>query len=123
MKFILHEGNARYRIRGYERGAVTVNDERLTRSFVLSPEHIVHDWPPASVEALCRAHFAAIVDLGPEVILLGTGARLRFPDNEQLAHLVATGIGFEVMDTPAACRTFNVLMSEGRQVVAALIVP
>ena len=75
----------------------------------------------ASIETLSADHIAAIVELAPEIVLLGTGPAFRFPDAARLAPLYKAGIGVEVMDTPAACRTYNILLGEGRNVVAALI--
>jgi uncharacterized protein len=75
-----------------------------------------------SVEGLAADHMAAIVELAPEIVLLGTGASLRFPEPALLAPLYKAGIGVEVMDTPAACRTYNILLAEGRKVLAAVIV-
>jgi uncharacterized protein len=75
-----------------------------------------------AIEGLAADHFAAIVELAPEIVLLGTGARFTFPMPALLAPLYKAGIGVEAMDTPAACRTYNILLGEGRNVVAALIV-
>jgi uncharacterized protein len=107
---------------GYGEGYVEVNGTRLTRSAVVSGERLVTDWPPGSVEALTAQHLAAIVELSPEIVLLGTGREFRFPAPALLAPLHRARIGVEVMDTPAACRTYNILLGEGRNVVAALIV-
>jgi uncharacterized protein len=108
---------------GYGPGYVEVNRRRHASSLVVSADRIVTDWPAPSVEALGPDHFAAIIELAPEVVLLGTGARFLFPEPQRLAPLHKAGIGVEVMDTPAACRTYNILLGEGRNVVAALIVP
>jgi uncharacterized protein len=83
----------------------------------------VTDWPASSLEELKPDHLAAIVELKPEIVLLGSGASFRFPEPSLLAPLHKAGIGVEVMDTPAACRTYNILLGEGRNVLAALIVP
>ena len=106
---------------GYGAGYVEVNRTRHTASLVVSGERIVTDWPVASVDGLSSDHMAAILELKPEIVLLGTGATFRFPDAARLAPLYKAGVGVEVMDTPAACRTYNILMSEGRNVVAALV--
>lgn len=108
-------------IRAYARGQVTVNQETYRGSLLVTPERIVADWPPQSFPALEPVHFEAIVALEPEIVLIGTGARLRFPPPGRLQPLARAGIGVEVMDTGAACRTYNVLMAEGRRVVAALL--
>ena len=108
---------------GYGAGYVEVNRKRYTASLVVSAERLVTDWPATSVDALAADHLAAILELKPEIVLLGTGAALRFPDAARLAPLHQARIGVEVMDTPAACRTYNILLGEGRDVVAALILP
>ncbi len=108
-------------IRAYAPGRITVNEEVVTTSVVLTRERILHDWPPACFEDLSAPLIDALADLEPEVVLLGTGATLRFPDARIRAGLYHRGIGFEVMGTAAACRTFNLLSGEGRRVVAALL--
>jgi len=105
---------------GYGEGFVQLNGERRESSLLVLPERVM-DWPPASFEALAEAHFALIAELRPEVVLLGTGARLRFPHPRLTASLARAGIGFEVMDAQAACRTYNILMAEERVVAAALL--
>jgi len=82
----------------------------------------VQDWPVTGFAALEASHFEAIVALQPELVIFGSGQRLRFPTPVLLRALIDRGIGVETMDTPAACRTYNVLVSEGRSVVAALLV-
>lgn len=109
-------------IRSYASGRVTVNQDVYTTSVIITPERIVADWRPGRFSDLIPADFDAICELQPEVVLLGTGIRLRFPAAELTRSLVAAQIGFEVMDTGAACRTYNVLMSEGRRVAAALLI-
>jgi uncharacterized protein len=105
---------------GYGEGFVQLNGERRDSSLLVLPERVT-DWPPASFEALAEAHFALIAELQPEVVLLGTGARLRFPHPRLTAPLARAGIGLEVMDVQAACRTYNILMAEERVVAAALL--
>jgi uncharacterized protein len=106
---------------GYGEGYVAVNGTRYTSSLVVSSERLIADWPAASIEALSADHLAAILELEPEVLLVGTGARFAFPNPAALAPIYQAGIGVEVMDTPAACRTYNILLGEGRDVVAALV--
>jgi uncharacterized protein len=109
-------------VTGYGEGWIEVNRSRHRASLVVSADRLVTDWPATSVEALAPDHLAAIVEMRPEIVLLGSGAAFRFPEPALLAPLYKAGIGVEVMDTPAACRTYNILMGEGRNVVAALIV-
>ena len=108
-------------IRAYAPGQITVNQDVYTNSLVVTPDRIVADWGPRSVTDLTAVDFETIGALEPEVVLLGTGARLTFPAAELTRPLMIARIGFEVMDTGAACRTYNVLMNEGRRVVAALL--
>ena len=89
--------------------------------FVALPDRIITDWAATSFEALAAAHLEALVGLGQEIILLGTGNILRFPRPEILRPLIEAGIGLEVMDVQAACRTFNILVAEERRVGAALL--
>jgi uncharacterized protein len=105
---------------GYGEGFVMLNGRRHERAVIVLPERIV-DWPVAGFEALAEAHFEAIAALGPEIVLLGTGARLRFPHPRLTAPLARARIGLEVMDVQAACRTYNILMAEARVVAAALV--
>ena len=105
---------------GYGDGYVLVNGERREASLIVLPERIL-DWPVGAFAELAEAHFAQIAELGPEVVLLGTGARQRFPQARLTAPLARAGVGLEVMDVQAACRTYNILMAEDRRVVAALL--
>jgi uncharacterized protein len=105
---------------GYGDGYVLLNGERRDSSLLVLPERIL-PWAAASFDALAEEHFAQIAELRPEVVLLGTGARLRFPHPRLTAPLANAGIGLEVMDAQAACRTYNILMAEERCVVAALL--
>lgn len=90
-------------------------------NLLVTPERIVSGWAVGGFEALTEADFEAVAELKPEVVLLGTGERLRFPHPRLTRALTDAGIGVEVMDTPAACRTFNILAAEGRKVAAAVL--
>lgn len=122
MKIEREQAEGRNTFTGYGEGYVEVNRARHTESLVVSGDRLIAEWPAASVESLSADHMAAIVELKPEIVLLGTGAAFRFVEPALLAPLYKAGIGVEVMDTPAACRTYNILLGEGRNVVAALIV-
>jgi uncharacterized protein len=89
----------------------------------MSASKLILDWPVSSVQSLDLGALAPALELQPEVLLLGTGKRIRFPESALFATLAARGIGLEVMSTAAACRTFNILVNEERPVVAALILP
>ena len=122
MKIEREQAEGKNLFTGYGEGYVEVNRTRHTASLVVSGERLVTDWPVTSVAGLGADHLAAIVELAPEVVLLGTGRTFTFPEPRLLAPLHAAKIGVEVMDTAAACRTYNILLGEGRNVVAALIV-
>ena len=122
MKFEQDNPAGRNTFTGYGEGYVEVNRQRHGSSVVVSADRVITDWPARSIEGLTADHFAAVMALAPEILLLGTGARFAFPAPALLAPLRQAGIGVEVMDTPAACRTYNILLGEGRNVVAALVV-
>ena len=122
MKIAQDAGPSGNRFTGYGAGYVEVNRARHTQSLVVGADRVVVDWPAASVASLNADHIAALVALAPEIVLLGTGPSFTFPEPALLAPLYKAGIGVEVMDTPAACRTFNILLAEGRNAIAALIV-
>ena len=107
-------------ITGYGDGYVLVNQARHAASVIVLPERIV-TWPTPAFEALSLADFELLAGLDQEIVLLGTGARLRFPKPELMRPLAAARIGLEVMDMQAACRTYNFLMAESRKVAAALL--
>ena len=100
---------------------VIVNGAEFRESVVVAWRGAVMPWGVASFEALSDGHFEALAELAPELVILGSGSRLRFPKPALRRPLMARRIGFETMDTAAACRTYNVLLAEGRAVVAALL--
>lgn len=102
-------------------GWVAIGDQRFERSLLLQPERIDPDWGPSPGQVLLETHLAALGALCGDVLLLGTGARQQFPPPSLLRPLIEAGIGFEIMDTAAACRTYNILVGEGRSAAAALI--
>lgn len=101
---------------------VAVNLERFERNVLVLPDRVEADWTPNSFAGLTSDDFAKLANCGAEIVLLGTGSRLRFPHPSLQAPLMAAHIGLEVMDTAAACRTYNILASEGRKVAAALLI-
>jgi uncharacterized protein len=103
-------------------GWVAINNERVERSVVLGSNGERFFWDCESFEALGAAHFEQLASLGAELIIFGSGQRIRFPQPQWLRPLMAQRTGVETMDTAAACRTYNILASEGRHVVAALLV-
>lgn len=104
-----------------EAGRIWVGQQLFEASIVLPWKGEVQPWGPASLEALRAEDFARLVALKPEVVIFGSGARLRFPAPALLRALIDARIGVETMDTAAACRTYNVLVSERRSAVAALL--
>lgn len=106
---------------GYGDGYVTVNEQQYRRSLIVLPERLIADWPPQSIAALTEADFHFLAGLGVDIVLLGTGATLRFPPPGLLQIPGRAGVGLEVMDSHAAARTYNILLAEGRRVAAALI--
>jgi uncharacterized protein len=122
LKFHLDPQSSLNAFTGYGAGYVQVNNTRYERNLVVLPESILDAWTATSFEALRAADFAPLAALGLEIVLLGTGDRIRFPRPELLRPLIDARVGVEVMDTRAACRTYNILMGEGRKVAAALIV-
>ncbi len=108
-------------VTGYDAGYVEINRRRFAHALILQPEGEVLDWSVASFEALAAEHFEALLAHTPEIVILGTGERHRFPHPRLTAALTDARIGVEVMDTRAACRTYNILMNEGRRVLAVIL--
>ena len=109
-------------ITGYGNGYVEINQIPYDHAVILKSDGAISEWPIKSFEELEAGHFAQMVDFKPELVLIGTGSRQRFPKPELLKPLIAAKIGFEIMDSQAACRTYNILVGEGRQVLLALLV-
>ena len=109
-------------IRRIEAGAITVGEERLTHDVALTAERILRDWKTPAIAELRVEDLDALLADKPEVIVLGTGSAQRFPPKELTFALARRGIGLETMDTAAACRTFNILVGEGRRPAAVLVV-
>lgn len=99
-----------------------VNNERYEHSIVVVAETVHDDWRVVSFDELSEAHFDYLLPLKPDVLLLGTGARQRFPHPKLYRSLTDAGIGVECMDTAAACRTYNILVTEDRKVAAAILI-
>jgi uncharacterized protein len=110
-------------INAYEAGWIEVSGQKYTGGLVVHSESGCSPWPEVRFENLQAVHFAQLLVHRPELVIFGSGLKLRFPSNAWLAPLIQAGIGVETMDTAAACRTYNVLASEGRRVVAALLPP
>ena len=122
MKFAEDHNNSRYKITGYDSESVEINGLPHKHAFILSPMELVDDWEPQDIASLKTEHFEVFYEMKPEVIILGTGVKQIFPDREIFKYLVQNRIGYEIMDTQAACRTFNIIMAEGRTVVAGMFI-
>ena len=120
MKLHLAAGDGQHLFTGYGAGYVAVNNVRYERSVLVSPS-AVSDWSVRAFEDLAPADFQFIRTLKPEVVVFGTGPAQRFPRPELARALAASGVGVEIMDSRAACRTYNILAAEGRSVVAAIL--
>ena len=142
VKFVLETGQ-NILIHGYEAGLITITgitaehpelktgviDEWdsdnhlgiLRQSTLLSTEGAITGWEPQKASDFVPEHFQSFKEYSPEIVLIGTGQRLHFPPQDCLSILQQQNIGYEVMDTAAACRTFNVLAAEGREVVLAIL--
>lgn len=121
MKFHLStpSGNV---ITGQGPGWIRVGAQEYRSGIVLTADAVVPGWAKEGFDPLTEADFAGLLAHGPEIVLLGTGNTLRFPHPRLVRALAEAQVGIEVMDTAAACRTFNILAAEGRKVVAALMI-
>ncbi|MBI1733351.1 MAG: Mth938-like domain-containing protein [Gammaproteobacteria bacterium] len=124
MKFApdLDDGS-RNRISSYGADYVIVAGLRHERNIIVTAERVISGWGPADAAELSSGHMQELAQLTPEIVLIGTGRRLRFPPQAIMESLPRLGIGLEFMDTGAACRSYNYLLGESRRVVAALIIP
>ena len=109
-------------ITGYGADFVEINRQRYTNNFIVMADKLLLDWRATDFVSLTAGHFVQIIELKPEVVLLGTGEKHQFLHPKIVQNLTENGIPIECMSTPAACRTYNILMSEGRKVLAALLI-
>lgn len=122
MKLNQNSQSEQYSIRAYTDSSVTVNEQIYTQPLVVSAEKLLNDWSAPCFAELDSIHLHELKDLDMEILLLGTGVQQRFPPPRLLVELQDHGIGIEVMTTAAACRTYNILIAEGRAVAAALFI-
>ena len=120
MKFHLQAQDA-HLVTGLGDGWIKVGNAEYRHSCVLTPDGVQIGFAPEGFAALTGQDFAALLQMHPEIVLLGTGTRQEFPHPRLTRALTDAHVGIEVMDTRAACRTFNILLGEGRRAVAALI--
>lgn len=121
MKLQLTPGAGLQLFSGYGAGYVAINNVRYEKCVVVTPQEVT-EWVVTGFEALTGTDFSFIAALKPEIVIFGTGAVQRFPRRELARVLAAAGTGVEVMDSRAACRTYNILAAESRKVVAAILV-
>jgi uncharacterized protein len=120
MKLHLDTQQPIYQIQHYTEHSITINGKAYTHSLIVMPESL-KEWSVTDFAALTINDFQQLANLQLQVVLLGTGPKIRFPKSELLIPLIHQQIGIEFMDTPAACRTYNILVAEGRVVAAALL--
>lgn len=123
MEFSLDKGQGTYKIESYDDNGIKINGKFYTESLIIMPEKMIVPWGPNTSEDLKPEHFQMLIPLAPQVILLGLGLgnTVKFPNPKLYSCLTERSIGVEVMTNSAACRTYTVLMSEGRSVLAAFI--
>ena len=121
MQFSLANLGDEYSVTAYDPGRIEVGGREYKNSVVLLPDQIIDDWRPCSIDDLQPEDFTILLELTPDVILLGSGERQVFPPVALYAPVIESGIGIEIMDSAAACRTYNILLAEGRRVAAAIL--
>lgn len=108
-------------VTSYDANRIEINTVPYSHSVLVMPEGSVQEWPVTDFSALKAEHFELIAQKKPELVIFGAGQTIKFPNPALLAPLIKARIGFETMDTQAACRTYNILMGEGRLVLGAFI--
>jgi len=121
MKFAEDDQAAGYLIQGYAAGTIRIGGRDYGEGLVVTPGRVATPWGPGSAADLRPEHIAELLASDPQVIVLGTGRHQVFPDIAVYAVALERGIGIEIMDTGAACRTYNILVAEGRRVAAGLL--
>lgn len=121
----LHLANTRngYTLTGYGKGYLAVNGTRYEHPLVVTPDAPPLPWPVVAISSLSAEAAGLLLAESPEIVIIGTGQSQIFPDPARLRPLIDAKIGLEIMNTPAACRTYNVLAGEGRRVLAAMFLP
>jgi len=121
MKLTLENNPDLNLVTGYGANHLMINKVRHEGNLMLSADRVIHGWAPGGFDGLAVEDIAAVLELRPEVVIIGTGNQLRSPPHALMRPLIDAGTGFEFMDLAAACRTYNILANEGRAVVAALL--
>lgn len=117
----LDENRSLYQIKAFKPGFIQINEKIFTKSLIITPNQLMENWTPQSAQEISSDAFSPILALKPDILLIGTGSTLVFLPVEVYGELLNQGIGVEIMNTSAACRTYNALSAENRQVIAALI--
>ena len=115
--------NSDFIITGYQPGHILINNKPYSKSLIICPDKLITTWDVHQIQQLDKPSLSVFLDLQPEVVLIGTGEQMVFPAGEIIAWFAHQKIGFEVMSITAACRTYGILVSEGRRVAAAFIFP
>jgi len=121
MKFAQDCQDEGYVITAYDNGSISINGKAFSQSLIIASTKLNEKWDVSAIELLQPDHIDQVLLMNPELIIIGTGNKLVFPAVEVYSGIIEHGIGVDFMDTGAACRTYNILMSEGRDVVAGLI--
>jgi uncharacterized protein len=119
LKFTLESSSA-VAVRSVANGQFLIGDQVWSDPIALTPAGVLQDWAAPPIESLSMESLSTILELGPELVIFGTGSRQLLPDRDLMFAMARSGVGLEVMDTPAGARTFNVLLAEGRSVAAIL---
>lgn len=122
MKFHLATAGSQNLFTGYGEGYVQINQKRYDQNLIVLSDQIIENWASEGFEKLNASDFEILANLNLEIVLIGTGKILRFPHPALFTSLMKAKVGYEVMDTHAACRTYNILLSEGRKVGIALLI-
>ncbi len=121
MKLTLHKTDGQNLITGHSTTEIFINASPYGTPLIVMAQHLISPWENSALPNMTFGAFADLLTLKPELVVFGSGAKFQFPDPRIGVEFAKLGIGFDVMDTPAACRTYNVLLSEGRNVAAALL--
>lgn len=122
MKFSLADHSDGNIIHSYQDSQIVIRGQAYDSSLIVMSDRIIEKWRPQRFEDLVAEDFKQLTSLKPDMVLLGTGGRQAFPSPELYFNMISSGIGIEFMTTAAACRTYNVLLSEGRNIAAALLI-
>ena len=121
MELELDKELAAYHFSSFSYGAVVVGGQQYRESLIVTPKEIFDYWPPKTLDDITQDDLETIIALEPELILIGTGDKLKFPMSSILEGVATANLGIEFMDSRAACRTYNILASENRRVAAGII--